>query len=93
MAIENVNEYLRTNLETIGGAIYIAPSIPTKKLNNAVVAYNFDGDVNTVIGLFDNTVFGSAKDGILFTGSGLTIKHSSTVKNIKYEEIEKVENS
>ena len=32
--MQNVNEYLRENLNKVGGNIYIAPNIPEKKINN-----------------------------------------------------------
>ena len=52
---------------------YIGENIPDKKLKNAAMAYG--RDVNkcpyNVCGLYDDTVFGSAKDGFTITTIGI----------------------
>lgn len=53
--------------------VYLAPNIPTHKLNNALNAYA-DTSAEQVILLIDDTVFGSAKDGLLLTATDLYIK-------------------
>lgn len=64
--------------------LYLAPNIPTHKLNNALNSYA-DTSVSPeqVILLIDDTVFGSAKDGLLLTATDLYIKEgfgkSSTI--------------
>lgn len=72
----NVNVYLRENLGGISSNISVAPQIDEKKLNNAVKAFIFTGSPSTVVALFDNTLFGSGKDGILFTGEQLIYRGS-----------------
>ena len=64
----NVNVFLRENLGSVSGKISIAPQIDEKKLNNAVKSFAFSGNPSTVIALLDNTLLGSGKDGLLFTG-------------------------
>lgn len=73
----NVNVYLRENLGSISSNISVAPRIDEKKLNNAVQAFAFTGSPSTVVALFDNTLFGSGKDGILFTGEQLIYRSGS----------------
>jgi len=73
----NVNVFLRENLAGISSNISVAPRIDEKKLNNAVQAFAFTGNPSTVVALFDNTLFGSGKDGILFTGEQLIYRSGS----------------
>ena len=65
----SVNIYLRENLAPISKKnISIAPSIEDKKINNAMKAFGYGGSPGNIVALFDNTIFGSGKDGLLFTG-------------------------
>jgi len=65
----SINIYLRDNLGAVSKKnMAVAPDIPEKKLNNAVSAFAYGGSVANVVGLFDNTLFGSGKDGLFFTG-------------------------
>lgn len=72
----NVNVYLRENLPGVTSKISIAPNIDEKKLNNAVKAFGFAGSPSNVVALLDNTLMGSGKDGILFTGEQLIYRPS-----------------
>ena len=67
----NINLYLREHLGAVSKNVSISPNIPDKKLNNAVESFDYKGSVANVIALYDNTVFGSGKDGVLFTGEQL----------------------
>ena len=53
--------------------IFIAPNIPEKKLNNAITKYAQNISKDDVIALIDDTVFGSANDGILATKNSIII--------------------
>jgi len=64
----NVNVYLREHLAPVSKKIYIAPSIEEKKLNNAIKAFGYSGSPSNVVALLDTTLFGSGKEGLLFTG-------------------------
>jgi hypothetical protein len=72
----NVNVYLRENLASVSSKIFIAPNIDEKKLNNAVKAFGFTGSTSSVVALLDNTLMGSGKDGILFTGEQIIYRAS-----------------
>ena len=72
--MRNINVYLKDNLKTVSKNIFISPDIPEKKLNNSIKAFNILDDYKYVIAIYDNTVFGSAKDGIVFTGEKLIYK-------------------
>ena len=67
----SINLYLRKHLGSVSKNVSVSPDIPEKKLNNAVAAFGYGGSVANVIALYDNTMFGSGKDGLLFTGEQL----------------------
>lgn len=88
----NVNVYLRENLASISSNISIAPQINEKKLNNAVKAFGFTGSPSTVVAIYDTTLFGSGKEGILFTGEQLIYRALlSDPISIPFASIEAVE--
>jgi hypothetical protein len=71
----NINVFLKDSLpKAFSEKLYVAPDIPEKKLNNAVGAFGFDVGVNMIVAIYDSTVFGSAKDGILFSGERVIYK-------------------
>lgn len=87
--MQNVNEYLRENLNKVGGNIYIAPNIPEKKINNAISEFKYNSDINSVIALYDNSLLGNSKEGLLFVGSGFFIKTKDLIKKVDFLEIKK----
>lgn len=75
--MSNINLFLRDNLGSISAKnMQVAPNIDQKKLNNAVTSFEYSGSPSNVAGLFDSTLFGSGKDGLLFTGEQV-IYHAS----------------
>ena len=52
-------------------SFYSYENIPEKKLKGALNSYAKGVKPETVIGLFDATLFGGAKDGMLFTTAGM----------------------
>lgn len=87
--MQNVNEYLRENLNKVGGNIYIAPNIPEKKINNAISEFKYNSDINSVIALYDNSLLGNSKEGLLFVGSGFFIKTKDLIKKVDFLDIKK----
>ncbi|WLG22566.1 hypothetical protein PSH91_23030 [Pseudomonas sp. FP1154] len=88
----NVNVYLRENLGSVSNKMSIAPQIDEKKLNNAVKSFAFGGNPSNVVALLDNTLLGSGKDGILFTGEQLIYRASfSDPVNVPYASIASAE--
>ncbi|MFC6164666.1 hypothetical protein ACFP3T_08295 [Lactiplantibacillus dongliensis] len=65
---EHLGDYFKQDL-------YIAPEIPDKKLVNAASKIANGIDANYVLAIIDSTLFGSAKDGIVFTGDSVYIKN------------------
>ena len=90
----NIQVYLRENLKDVSTNVFVAPKIPEKKLNNAIKAFRFSGDPASVIALYDNTVFGSASDGILFSGRQLIYRSTfGDPVAIEYSDIASVEHA
>ena len=56
--------------------IYITPRIPLKKLNNALESYGHGISKDDVLGLIDDTMLSSGKDGALLTPSELRTKQA-----------------
>jgi hypothetical protein len=77
--MSNVNIYLRENLPSIAPKyVYVAPDIEEKRLDNAVKAFGYAGPASNVIALFDITLLGNGKDGLLFTGEQLIYRPAFT---------------
>lgn len=62
---EGMIELIRRHLG-VHDALFVAPAIPEKKERNVRKVYKLDHD-ERVVALFDNTVFGSAEEGFVFT--------------------------
>ena len=63
---EILSKYLK-KMPTNMDSFYLKDSIPSKKLNNALKSFASGLKKETVIGLYDTTLFGSSKEGILFS--------------------------
>lgn len=89
----DINIYLRDSLGAVSGKnVSIAPNIDEKKLNNAVKAFGYSGSPSKIVALFDNTLFGSGKDGLVFTGEQFIYRPSfSDPVPVSYNSIAKVE--
>ena len=81
MNIENVIRENTAKMTVNNGALYVSPGIPPKKLDNAIAAYALDVQPGYVLALYDSTVFGSAKDGILFLGDRMYFSRNRRVVN------------
>lgn len=90
--MSGINQYLKERLPEMGGRTWIASDIPDKKLSNAVNAFKYDGDPESIIGICDNTTFGSAKEGFLLTGAKVVYKEAFEEPiAFLYENIESIE--
>ena len=88
--MQNINEFLRDKLNGLGGSIYVAPEIPKKKIDSAIKEFNFNADINSIVAIYDNSLLGNVKDGLLFVGSGFYIKSKDSVKKIDFSKIKKI---
>ncbi|WP_347299761.1 hypothetical protein [Clostridium perfringens] len=81
MSVEN---YIKENVSLIGDRVYIAPDIPEKKLNNAILSIAEGVNPQYVLAIVDSTLFGSAKEGIVLLGDKVFVKNTfekSTIFN------------
>lgn len=72
-------------------AIHIKPCIPEKKISNVIGSYAAGAHSETILMVYDNTIFGSSKDGFAITTDTIYI-HNMSEKNssIKLQEISSV---
>ncbi|MEM1095063.1 MAG: hypothetical protein AAGJ10_10705 [Bacteroidota bacterium] len=72
--------------------LYVAPNIPENKLQNALGDYAPSLAADHVLALFDATLMGSAKDGILFTADGIRFQNNpmEAAQEVRYTDIVEV---
>ena len=91
MSVESV---IKQGVGKICDKVYLAPDIPEKKLNNAVIAITASkADPDVIIAVVDTTLLmGNAKNGFVFTGDSFFYKGmlGSSVQ-IKFEDIKSAE--
>lgn len=56
-------------------------------MKNAIKAYASNVKESEVIALYDDTVFGSAKEGFIMTTDRIIVRYSATTSNCMYSEI------
>jgi len=86
----NINLFIKDNVKNIGQDVYVTPEIPEKKLNNAIKAYKCESFYESILAIYDDTVFGSAKNGLVFTGEKMIYSDGKLTEYI-YSEIQSVE--
>lgn len=65
--MSSINLFIKENVQSIGKNIYVTP-IPEKKLNNAIKAFKCENFYESILAIYDNTLFGSVTEGLVFTG-------------------------
>lgn len=70
------NKYYK-DIPVYSSSFYIKGAIPSKKLCAAISKYASGVDSDSIIGLYDTTVFGSAKEGYLFTDKEIYYKDAT----------------
>ncbi|EGT3628443.1 hypothetical protein FAP94_18975 [Morganella morganii] len=89
--MSNVNVYLKEKISAVSSNVFVAPEIPTKKLNNAAESMKLVDSINAIIAIYDNTLFGSAKDGFAVTGEKIVVKNAFDAPfSMSFTEIETV---
>ncbi|MBI6874760.1 helix-hairpin-helix domain-containing protein [Clostridium aciditolerans] len=61
--------------------LYFYENIPLKKLRNARESFKIP-KTSAIIALYDNTIFGSCKDGLAICSDGLYWRHASNCSNV-----------
>lgn len=69
--------------------LYVKPHLPTQKVQNALRDYAPDLREEAVVALYDATVFGSAKDGAVFTADLFVFQNNDLQEpeTIRYEDL------
>lgn len=72
--------------------LYVAPQIPPDLLRNAVESFGNGAKPDAVLALFDNSIFGNARDGVLLKADGIVFKKSGQqAHEVRYEDITHVD--
>ncbi|MBR0577175.1 hypothetical protein KCG48_12700 [Proteiniclasticum sp. BAD-10] len=66
-----IEQLIKTESHKLHDKTYVFPDIPEKKLNGALLGIAPGVDPDYVIAIIDTTLFGSGKEGCLFTGDSL----------------------
>ena len=87
-----IKEILEEKIKDVGGnfSTYLAPNIPEKKLLNAANYIAGGIPFSDILAICDGTVFGSAKEGMVFTETTFFGKNYGSPFSIRYENITKV---
>lgn len=83
----NLIETTVNNFVDTSSNLFFRDNIPEKKLTNAIAKYASNVDSSRVVFLYDDTVFGSAKDGFLITDSALYYHYIGTRYEIRFNNI------
>ncbi len=90
--MQNINLFIKENVGDIGDRFYIAPNIPEKKLNNAIKAFRCEAFYESILAIYDNTIFGKSDEGLVFTGEKVIFKEDfEDPLVIVFSEMESVE--
>jgi TIR domain len=85
-------EEIKKSLEGFTEERLFVGTIPPKKLNNAIATYASEVSPEDVLLLYDDTVFGSAKDGFILTAEAVYWRNSDGHPDrLRYAEIRKVD--
>lgn len=85
-----MDRFLREYLPTAPDlGLYVAPDIPTSKLEAALRDYARDLHPEDVVALYDATRLGSAKDGALFLADRLVFQNNDLqpARTVRYEDV------
>lgn len=91
----NTKKILTDNLaaildEAYKDAFFINPDIPEKKISNAIKNIANDCSENDIVAVVDGTIFGSVKEGFVFTETTLYSRISGEIVRIDYKDIENI---
>lgn len=72
-----------------GLGLYVRPNIPADKLRNALSDYAPTVKADDVVALYDATLFGSAKDGAVFTRDRIVFQNTDLhpAQEMRYDDI------
>ena len=89
----SLEKFIKENINNIGNEnrIYIAPYIDNEKLQNTINTICKGIDAEDILAIYDSTVFGSSKEGLVFTKDSLFYREPLLKAiEIKYKDIKEV---
>lgn len=84
-------EEIQKTLEGFTNGNLFVGTIPPKKLKNAITTYAPQVSPEDVLLLYDNTIFGSAKEGLILTPEAVYWRNDDEPERLPYAEIRKVD--
>lgn len=84
--MQNINLFIKENVKKIGNDAHISPNIPEKKLNNAIKSFKCEDFYESIVAIYDSTVFGSSKEGFVFTGEKMLFNDGDLIE-FRYKDI------
>ena len=88
--MSSVNLFIKENVQKIAKSVYVTPEIPEKKLNNVITTYKCEDYKNSILAIYDNTLLGSAKEGLVFTGERFLFNNGNVLLEFFYKDISSV---
>jgi hypothetical protein len=88
--MSSVNLFIKENVQKIAKSVYVTPEIPEKKLNNVITTYKCEDYKNSILAIYDNTLLGSAKEGLVFTGERFLFNNGHLLLEFFYKDIDSV---
>ena len=88
--MSSINLFIKENVQKIAKSVYVTPEIPEKKLNNVITTYKCEDYKNSILAIYDNTLLGSAKEGLVFTGERFLFNNGSVLLEFFYKDISSV---
>jgi hypothetical protein len=93
--LDQIKNIIKNKVSEFGGElgkVYLSPSVDAKKFENASRYIAYGRNPNEIIAIVDTTLFGSAKEGFVFTAENLYCKSFLDHPiSVSYESIYKVE--
>ncbi|MDD2357793.1 MAG: hypothetical protein PHX13_07770 [Thiovulaceae bacterium] len=89
--MKNVNLFIKENIQKIAkNDLYIFPNIPNGKLKNAIKAFHCESFHKSILAIYDTTLLGSAKEGLVFTGEKILYNNGELIE-FPYKDITSIE--
>ena len=90
----DIESLLRGKASTfVSDKIFLAPNIPPRKVDGVLSSYGYGLQPSDILVIVDNTVFGSAKDGLLVSREGVRFRENALSEsgNYLFADLERVQ--
>ena len=75
----------------VDSRIYLAPNIPIDRVRSAFSSYARCGDARNILLLYDNTLWGNAKDGLCLTPDSIYYHNFGASGCVPYQQIGEIQ--